>query len=371
MEKKYKVIYTGEKTKEFSEAVFIERFTTKYGTPEKAQKLLQISIPTLLKKDLSEEKATEYQIDMQRMGLVIYIEENDAEINIYQTPSAALIAKGGSTVIYSVPAGNGIDWLKNALKMVLKSPFIWFFIMIFYTLLLSGISSIPYIGDLVSTPFAIVFMGGIMLGCQAYYTGDKIEIRHLFAGFDHSFKQLLLLGIFYLILLIIVVVLVFALSLFILPIDIPALLAEPDLFMEFYSEAFLSAKLQFIILFLVFLGLAFLPYAGIWFAPALIIIDGQDANTALTESFKACFKNIAPMMLLGLAFFILLIVILTPVISIVYILGINFNNATDFIGVLIGLSLYMMITLALLSAVYTASSYTSYHDIFHHTEPTS
>jgi len=371
MEKKYKVIYIGEKTKEFNEATFIERFTTKYGTPEKAQKLLQISIPTLLKKDLSEEKATEYQIDMQRMGLVIYIEENEAELNIYQAPSAALISQGEATVIYSVPAGNGIKWLKKALKRVLKSPFIWFFILLFYSLLLSGVSSIPYIGDLISTPFSIVLMGGIMLGCQAYSDGKKMEIRHLFAGFDHSFQQLLLLGFIYLISLIAIVLLVFALSLFVLPIDIPTLLAEPNLFMELYSEAFLMAKLQSIALALVFISLAFLPYAGVWFAPALITIDGQDAKTAFLESFKACLKNILPMMILGLAFFMLLILIFIPAVGAFYVFKVDVNQLTNSIGVLIALGLYTIITLFLYSAVYTASSYASYYDIFHHTESIS
>jgi hypothetical protein len=71
-----------------------------------------------------------------------------------------------------------------------------------FVLLLWGMvfvaAKVPFAGLLLAllTP---VFLGGLMIGCQALAKGEELEISHFFAGFRNSTLNLVTLGGFYLI----------------------------------------------------------------------------------------------------------------------------------------------------------------------------
>jgi len=82
----------------------------------------------------------------------------------------------------------------------------------------------------------------------------------------------------------------------------------------------------------------FIPVTmAVWFAPALVMLDGIEPWPALKWSFFGCLKNMWPFLVYGLVFFVLAIVASIP-------FGLGW---------------------LLLGPVLIASVYTSYRDIFH------
>jgi uncharacterized membrane protein len=81
----------------------------------------------------------------------------------------------------------------------------------------------------------------------------------------------------------------------------------------------------------------FVPLAmAVWFAPALVLLDGLPAWRAMQLSLRACVRNVLPFLLYSVAMFGLLVVALAP-----FMLG-----------------LLLWVPLAMLSV------YTAYRDIF-------
>jgi uncharacterized membrane protein len=81
----------------------------------------------------------------------------------------------------------------------------------------------------------------------------------------------------------------------------------------------------------------FVPLAmAVWFAPALVLLDGLPAWRAMQLSLRACVRNVLPFLLYSVAMFGLLVVALAPF----------------FLGLL------LWVPLAILSV------YTAYRDIF-------
>ncbi len=365
MENKYKIIYCGEKQEHFNVDYFIKQFTQKYGTKAKAEKLLHITKDTLLKKNLSQDEAKSYQDNMHKMGLVIRIEKQPNE-NPYQVPQAELVSES-PVFTHQVPFLNGLQWLTNALSLIFRFPVTWLFLILLYFFVLGAISLIPMAGSFLMYFLGPVFMAGFMVGCQDSFHDEKLKIRHLFSGFNHNPSSLVLVGVIYFFALVVIMILSVGLGFLILPIDMSALGEEPSMIIQALMTP------QFAIVILVAFGLMILPYAAIWFAPALIALDGKEAITAMKMSFSACFKNILPMIAYGFAMLFFYILLFIPIIAALWMVlkmqGLALNQATLLMttakGVLICILIYFIISVLLMTAVLIASSYTSYRDIFH------
>ena len=67
--------------------------------------------------------------------------------------------------------------------------------MIIYFLILRRHRSIPYVGTVAPLLLTPVFMGGIMLGCQAIERDEPLRVAHLFEGFQGAhFVPLMIIG---------------------------------------------------------------------------------------------------------------------------------------------------------------------------------
>lgn len=419
MEKTYKVIYTGQKNDQFDREHFIEKFAKKYGTSEKAEKLLKITKDTVLKNNLSHQKASEYQEKMGRLGLVIRLDKmvestlqasNDPKpkmakedkppavtrsseitstlddiiddqssaledsqiVNPYQAPNAPLeeTYQPIASRIRRVPIGHGYSWVSHAFSNIFKTPFKWFFLALFYCLIMGGLSSLPYVGTFLSYLFTPFYMAGIMVGCQDQYFNEPLKIRHLFAGNSHHPNTLFLLGLIYTLCMITIMVVVGLMAIPLLGIDTDTLMSlseKPNLLMQYIRDP------MFLILILTGFGLAIFVYAAIWFAPALVALDGEEALTAMKKSVKACFKNILPMfwysLVLIAGYILLLIPILITFILLVVFMKLNINTMASFAPanplIMIGIGVYFIATLFIFIAITMSSLYASYRDIFY------
>ncbi|MGH8752100.1 MAG: BPSS1780 family membrane protein [Burkholderiales bacterium] len=227
-----------------------------------------------------------------------------------------------------VTAGRGWQWIVEGFNLFRKSPVIWVVLFIILLLITIALHFIPVLGPLVLYLLSPVFLGGLLLGCQAQQNGEELEIAHLFAGFKKNANALIALGGVYLVgqIVILGVMLMLGGS------TLLALIkgGQPDL-------AAITAAMGSIMLALLVALALYVPLAmALWFAPALAVFQDAPPVAALKASFNACLKNIIPFLVYGVVLFVLSILAALP----------------------FGLGL-----LVLLPVIFT-SIYTGYRDIF-------
>jgi len=235
-----------------------------------------------------------------------------AEQNPYQAPDANLTEgrKGADvelavTGIKSLPAGAGLDWIKDAFNLFKMSPLIWIVLVVLWFVLNIVGQIIPIIGPLAMSLLYAVFVAGFMLGCAALERGEPLEIGHLFAGFKNNTGTLIGLGAIYLAVAVAMVI-IFMIFIFAGAGGLGAF-SDPESInpAEIFNSGFLIMMLIGLLL--------FIPIAMMfWFAPALISLGGVSLIDSLKMSFSGCLKNILPMFLFGLIMMVLTFIALIP-----------------------------------------------------------
>ena len=163
---------------------------------------------------------------------------------------------------------------------------------------------IPFLGAIVLSLLMPVLGGGIMLGCRALDEGKDLEVQHLFAGFRAAFGTLAAIGAIYVVASIVIVLIAVVLtgaSLF-------GLFAGGPQDAAAMASAFRSMALGMLVMLALFVPLAM----AIWFAPALVVLNGLGAVEAMKQSFAGCLKNMVPFLLYGVLLLIASIVASLP-----------------------------------------------------------
>jgi hypothetical protein len=231
-----------------------------------------------------------------------------------------------------VPAGNGWRWIADAWTFMGDQRWTFIGVIILYWLLVVAVSLVPGLGGLAVTLFAPVISGGIMLGCEAVRRGERIEVGHLFAGFQRHFGKLVAvgaisLGLFVLVGLVVLAIVGFSFAGTFLS------GAQPD------PGQLAGMGLTLLLAILVAMAISIPVYMLLWFAAPLIVIADLDVGTALTTSFSACLKNIVPFLVWGVMALLLGILATIPI----------------------------LLGWLLLGPVLMVSVYTGYRDIFYET----
>ena len=93
-----------------------------------------------------------------------------------------------------MPAGNGWRWIADAWAFTGEQR--WTFIGVFLLLVLIQIVAnfVPIIGPIAVSVVFPVLVGGFLLGCDAVRRGERLEVGHLFAGFQRHAGKLMTLG---------------------------------------------------------------------------------------------------------------------------------------------------------------------------------
>lgn len=228
-----------------------------------------------------------------------------AETNPYAAPQAELQSdmelELQLTGPHSMPIAHGWKWIQQGFGFFRQSPGGWILMLVVWFALNLVASLIPMLGPLATTLLTPVFLAGIVMGTYEQDNGNDFMVSHLFAGFSNQFGQLLLAGLLYLIGWILIMVLIFG-SMF-------GTLMNPETMATQDPEMMINAMMPtMILMMLISLALSIPLVMAYWFAPALIILEGVSALTAMKLSFMGCIKNILPFLLysiLGMVFLIL------------------------------------------------------------------
>ena len=258
-----------------------------------------------------------------------------SEPNPYQPPNASLAAAQVSApgrpvtvTANTVDAGRGWAWIAEGFELFKKAPGTWILILIVFFVCAVVIHIVPIIGSLAGALLTQVFVGGMMIGCRALANGEPLELGHLFAGFKRNTGDLVVLGVLALVGWIVCL--------------IPGIaIVGGGAFMSMITGGspaalFGTMGLSVLLAMLVVLVVAVPLYMALWFAPALVALDGLKPVEAMKASFMGCLKNIVPFFIYGIIMLVLCIVASIPM----------------FLGFLV------------LGPVAVASMYAGYHDIF-------
>jgi uncharacterized membrane protein len=209
----------------------------------------------------------------------------------------------------SLPAGAGASFWGEGWRIFAVSPGVWILILIIYVAISIVLSLIPVIGSIAQLVLTPVFTGGIMLGCHALARGEPLSLAHLFEGFtQRRLGPLAIVGLIMLAMWIVFFVVALAGTFLTIGISgVSALAAQSDPW-----AAGAAMGVSFFALCAVLLVVSCLIVMAYWFAPALVVLDGEDPVAALRKSFAACWTNIGPFLVYGLIFIGLAIVASIP-----------------------------------------------------------
>jgi len=190
-----------------------------------------------------------------------------------------------------VPAGRGWGWIADAWGLFKESPVIWIVNFVLLVVIMIAVQLVPLAGGLIATLIAPVLGAGLVLGAQAVEQGDELHVGHLFAGFKERTGPLMTVGALYLLGSIVIAVVVIAI------VGVSVFGGRGTSGTVFGTGLVLGV--------LAALALAVPLLMAYWFAPALVVLNGYGAVTAMKMSFSASLKNVVPFFVYGLVAMVL------------------------------------------------------------------
>lgn len=218
--------------------------------------------------------------------------------NVYETPESDVYVEpvSDSDFVYTGPKstsfGSGLSWISAGWKMFKQDPGQWMLTVVVFFVISIILSLIPIVGQIISAFITYVWLGGLMLGCQAAKEGKAFNVEYLFAGFSNRLGALVGLSA---LLFIIFAILMFA--------------ALGNMYFELMTGGELDpgdiTLTNFFLPILIVMAVSIPLVMLVWFAPALLVLQKMSLIDALKASFVGCLKNVLPYLLYGIVMFIL------------------------------------------------------------------
>ena len=229
----------------------------------------------------------------------------------YTLPSATT-PSGSAPEPRQLAAGHGAAWWGESWRIFCAAPAVWIGIFVLFIVVSIALVLVPLIGSLVHTVLLPVMAGGVMLGCDALARGEPLRIGHLFEGFQGGrFAPLCLLGLLWLaILFVVAIVMVATVFLTLGASGLAALMDFGGTALDYAALA--SAGVAVFVVAMIALLIALLVAMAYWFAPALVVLNGEQPVAALRKSFAASTRNLGAFLLYGLIYIGLAIVATIP-----------------------------------------------------------
>jgi hypothetical protein len=206
----------------------------------------------------------------------------------------------------SVNAGQGASWFSCGWNLFKKDYGTWFIMFLVFIGIAIVLSFIPFIGSLALSVITPALMAGFMYAASQMDHGNSIEIGNLFQGFKDKerLNKLLALGGLSLLASILLMFVMFALvggSAMMNANETGAV--DPQAMMS----AGMGISMLLILLVALFVAMGFL------YATPLVMLDKMAPVESIKTSFSACLKNILPLLVFGIVYFLLAIVAAIPI----------------------------------------------------------
>lgn len=386
----YQVVFTGALASTVAQEQVVRDFAAVFKVPEeKAWRLVLSNSEHVLKKDIDRANAERYRQLLEEIGLVVRVEPMDAvpaaapameplpepaaaparqwtpppapaaaaaaERNPYAPPAADLTipaARGGQqgfTGPHGLPAGRGWGWVGQGWGLFKQAPFAWIGAFLVYLLITLVAGLIPFLGAILTYLFGPVLVAGFYHAADRQHAGEGFAVGNIFHGFSNRLGPLVGLGAIFLGFIVAIGILFGLVFVAFVGVsggfDPTAMEQNPELLMAAMGPVG-------VILILAFMLVVIPASMAYWFAPPLVLLNGQAPIAALELSFTGCWRNILPFLLFGLALFLwslLIMVVMALAMA-----------AAEWLG-------FVVILLAMLAfgPVAFAASYMAYREIFY------
>ncbi|BCL76943.1 hypothetical protein JHS3_26790 [Jeongeupia sp. HS-3] len=227
-------------------------------------------------------------------------------------------------------AAAGWRWIVEATQMFRANWLQWLLITLVFIVIVMGLSLTPII-NVVSTVLTPVLLGGVMWAAQGARQGRTPEVGDVFAGFRQRPRELLRVGLYYLIGVMIVALLLVALM---------YVFNLTETFEAWRTAATMTDRPDiggagWLVVLLGLIGML-VVYSCYFFAPALVMLHGISASEAMKLSLVGFWRNWLPVLLASAILSGLAIIAMIP----------------------------MMLGLIVLIPVVLLTNYTAYADVF-------
>ena len=203
-------------------------------------------------------------------------------------------------------AGHGWQWIKQGYALFMKAPLLWMVIVAICVVLAAALSTVPVVGEPLTSLLLPVVLVGLMAGCRALQQNEELELAHLFSGFQQHTAQLVTLGGIALVgqfLILGVMMLAGGGALVDILMNGPPA-QDPEIIQQAASGAGVAMLLG-IALFGVLL-------MAMQFAPLLVYFNDLQPLVAMKLSLRAFLHNVGPMLVYGATFMLLAILASIP-----------------------------------------------------------
>lgn len=229
----------------------------------------------------------------------------------------------------SVAADRGWQWIVEGFKLFRGQPLVWIALVVIMLVIWLATTMIPLVGALAINLVSPVFFAGMMMACRTADQGGEPEVGQLFGAFKTHATPLVTVGGIYLVGNIVAVGIMLGVA---GGAALPTLMGKGPANPEAVMAALRGITLGIAVGMAVFAPLLM----AVWFAPLLIVFDGMAPMTAMKLSFAACWRNMMPFLIYGVAGLVLMFIAAIP----------------------------LMLGLIVLLPVLMCSIYISYKDIF-------
>ncbi|MBX3670415.1 MAG: hypothetical protein KF778_18590 [Rhodocyclaceae bacterium] len=184
---------------------------------------------------------------------------------------------------HGLPSEAALRWLAGGWRLYLQEPLLWVVAALIFLLAWWLVSQVPLIGPIALNLFMPALGAGWLHACRRVDEGGPLKLVQLTEGFRGALRGLIMLG-----------VAAIASGLIVL------LLATPILGLGVWTGAMNrgtagAAAGSFLLGLVVLLVLAAPVLMALWFAPALVMLQGRGPLAALLLSLRAWLANPAPL----------------------------------------------------------------------------
>ncbi|MDD5393097.1 MAG: BPSS1780 family membrane protein [Thiothrix sp.] len=197
----------------------------------------------------------------------------------------------------SLSAGAGISWLAESWPLVKSNLGVWVLITLALFAIQVILGLIPVAGDIASSLIGPILSGGILMGARAVYFGEPLRFDYLFEGFKQKLVPLLGLGGLTLGIMFLFGIIIGGAFVGMNMSSMETGVVSPEGMMSSLNIGLIAVGIILLLLVMMLF----------WFATQLVALNDVPVFQSLTLSFKACLRNPLPLLLYGLAVFVLML----------------------------------------------------------------
>ena len=217
---------------------------------------------------------------------------NNQGFNPYQAPTAETYDDDYESDLLDEPnrlsAGDGMAWVGASWRIFKERPLLWIGVFFVYMLIVGGVSVIPGIGAFASGILGVMFMAGFAYMAYGIDMGEDVGFGDMFAGIQQAPKPLFMLWL---------VQFLAALAVMV-PMIIVMFLTMGGISPTSLEQGTFSPMMMLMMLVMM---LFIIPIAmATVFSPILVFFHELSPTEAMKLSFKACLRNILPMLVFGI-----------------------------------------------------------------------